>query len=263
MGLFDSLILEDSIEDLPGEKWKAISGFEGYYEVSNLGRVKGVSRKVKGNKFIPSKLLQPVGSRYKSVSLWRNNKGYNRLVHRLVAEAFIPNPDNLPEVNHKDLDITNNCVSNLEWVTASANHNHGVDHKPKGKPYRRQVKCLETNQIFPSISAAGRSVDADATQIVESIEAQRCCKGKTFVYLDNLPSDIDSYLKIAHEKYQNFHFRPSMKNSRKVRCIETNQEFDSIASAARFYKCDTATISLRIKEHRTVEGSTLEFMEDR
>lgn len=243
------------------EKWKDIPGFEGYYQISDLGRVKSVERVVRDRK-LPAKIIKSSGVSYQSVGLWKDNKGHNFLVHRLVAQAFLPNPDNLPEVDHKDGDVTNNKVDNLEWVTASDNHLRKIQNKSKKKTsYRRSVKCLETGEIFTSISAAGRSVNADATQIVESIQAQRCCKGSTFAYADDLPQDEKAYVEQAHAKYQTFHKRPNMKNARKVRCVETGQEFDSIAAAARFYNCDTATINNRIKSKRTVEGATLEYVE--
>lgn len=243
------------------EEWRDIVGFEGRYQVSNLGRIKSLNRIGRRGQLLPGKLKKPTGNRYLGTTLELDGKTYNKLVHRLVAEAFIPNPDSLPEVNHIDGDITNNKVENLEWCTASANHAHGVSHR-KSYSYRKQVKCLETGEIFASISAAGRSVNADATQIVESIEAQRCCKEFTFAYMDDLPSDEVAYVHQAHAKYQNFHRRPVMGNAKKVRIIETGQEFDSIASAAKFIQCDTATISNRIKEHRTVDGVTLEFVID-
>ena len=213
-----------------------------------------------GSKYIKGRLLTPTSSRYLSVSLFKNGQYSNKMVHRLVGEAFIPNPDSLPEINHKDSDTTNNKVSNLEWVTSSNNHNHSVANR-KRHSYRRPVRCLETGQVFPSISAAGSIVNADATQVIESIEAQRCCKHKTFVYADSLPQDIQAYLEQAHARYQDFHGTPKMKNSKKVKIVETGQVFDSIAEAARFFKCDTATISNRIKAERPFDGATLKFLD--
>ena len=186
-------------------------------------------------------------------------KGYNRLIHRLVAEAFLPNPNDLPEVNHKDLNTANNRLDNLEWVSVSDNNLHKQANRAKSKPYKSKVQCLETKEIFDSISAAGRSVSADATQIVESIQAKRCCKGYTFVYVDATPENPEEYMQQAHAKYQNFHKRPNMKNARKVKIVETDQEFDSIASAARFLNCDTATVSNRIKANKSFNGITLQF----
>lgn len=242
------------------EEWRDIEGFEGLYKVSNFGRVKGLDRVTSDGKHIKSKILTLTGTLYLNASLWKNNVEHNILVHRAVAKAFIPNPDNLPEINHKDKDIHNNHVSNLEWVTASVNHQHRVDSK-KQSAHRRSVRCLETNEIFSSISAAGRSVDADTTQIVESIQAKRCCKGMTFAYEDDLPEDIQAYLEQAHAKYQNFHKRPNMPNCRKVQIVETGQTFDSIAETARFLQCDTATVSNRIKAKKPFNGITLKFVE--
>lgn len=243
------------------EEWRDVIGFENNYQVSNLGRIRSKERRSPSGQRLPSKLKSLSGTIYKTVNLWKDNVSYNKLVHRAVAEAFIPNPSNLPEVNHKDKDTTNNCVDNLEWVTASFNNAHKQANRDKTKPYRRQVKCLETGQIFDSISAAGRSVLSDATQIIESIQARRCCKGKTFVYADSIPDDPESYMKQAQALYEAFHPRPKMKNSKKVEIIESKEIFDSIAEASRYFNCDTATIVNRIESGRTVDGITLKYIE--
>lgn len=243
------------------EKWKDIPGFEGYYQVSNLGRIKGVARQLPNGTHIKEKIREPQGATYLAVDLWRDNQSHSKLVHRLVAQAFLPNPDNLPEVNHKDGNPRNNAVANLEWVSSQDNSLHRLANKPKGSSYRKSVQCLETGEVFKSISAASRSVEASTQQVIDSINTKSCCKGKTFAYTEQLPEDIESYIAAAHAKYQTFHKRPNMKNARKVRCIETGQEFDSIAVAARFYNCDTATINNRIKSKRTVDGATLEYVE--
>ncbi len=244
------------------EVWKDVKGFEGFYQVSNLGNVRSKIRKVSNGSIRPSRTLVSKGTDYQAVQLWMNNKGYNKLVHRLVAEAFIPNPDNLPEVNHKDKNPKNNCVENLEWVSTAYNVKHKNQNRDASKPCRRKVKCLETGWIFDSISAAGRSVGADATQIIESIINKRCCKEETFVYADELPEDEKEYMEQAHARYQNYHTRPMMKNSRKVLALETGQVFDSIAAAARFFECDTATINNRIKACKAFDGITLEFIQE-
>ncbi len=111
------------------EKWKDIHNYEGYYQISNFGRVKsldrneinknGVVRKLKGslkNSFI--------SGGYVLVTLSKNNVNESHCIHRLIAEAFIPNPKNLDEVNHKNRIKKNNFLSNLEWCTSRENTHH-------------------------------------------------------------------------------------------------------------------------------------------
>ena len=109
------------------EEWRSIEGYEGLYEVSNTGRVRSLDRYDNRNYFRKGKVLSPgkdtVG--YLFVILTCNGKRKAINVHRLVAKAFIENPDNLPQVNHKDEDKTNNNVDNLEWCTAKYNNKYG------------------------------------------------------------------------------------------------------------------------------------------
>ena len=106
------------------EQWKPIQEFNGEYEVSNLGRVRSMKRYYGVVGRIMPQTIQRKG--YYAVTLWMNNKAYCRKVHRLVIEAFTPNPDNLPCINHIDGNKLNNHVSNLEWCTYQANMQHAV-----------------------------------------------------------------------------------------------------------------------------------------
>lgn len=122
------------------EIWKDIPGYEGKYEVSNLGRVRSL-------KFNKTKILkQDTNKRgYKRVNLYKNGKKKNYWVHRLVAIAFISNPNNYKEVNHKDENTSNNNVKNLEWCTREYNNNYGTRTKrasesKKGKPHSEETK---------------------------------------------------------------------------------------------------------------------------
>ena len=107
------------------EIWKDISGYEGVYQISNLGRVKSL-KNTKGNpkETIKKPMLKENG--YLQVDLYKKTKKKKFYIHRLVAMAFIPNPDNLPEVDHVDTNRTNNTVENLRWVDKKRNMNNSL-----------------------------------------------------------------------------------------------------------------------------------------
>lgn len=109
------------------EIWRPVVGYEGLYEVSSYGRVRSLDRYVNNNSFWKGRILKlsDDGRGYLRAHLCLNNKIKNFLVHRLVAQAFIPNPDNFPQVNHIDEDKSNNCVDNLEWCSIEYNNNYG------------------------------------------------------------------------------------------------------------------------------------------
>ena len=125
------------------EKWRDIANFEGLYLISNLGHVKSVERYKRNNagtQFVNERLrvLTPDKDGYLKVCLSKDGKHYVRSVHRLVAEAFIPNPDNLPVINHKNEDKQDNRVENLEWCTVQYNTMYGTGRirtsMKQGKP---------------------------------------------------------------------------------------------------------------------------------
>jgi hypothetical protein len=114
------------------EIWKDVVGWEGLYEVSNIGRVRSVDRYLghpnsPTGAFRKGKILTPKSKKYADIHLWRNSKYVSTHVHRLVAIAFIDNPENKPEVNHRDGNKLNNHISNLEWVTRSENLKHAAE----------------------------------------------------------------------------------------------------------------------------------------
>ena len=110
------------------EEWRPIEGFEGLYEVSNTGRVRSLDRYDSNNHFLKGKVLSLLKGKYGylQVNLHYNGKMYKKYVHRIVAQTFILNPYNLPEVNHRDEDKTNNRVDNLEFCDRTYNMNFGT-----------------------------------------------------------------------------------------------------------------------------------------
>lgn len=109
------------------EEWKDIPNYEGLYQVSNFGRVKSFRRSTKfhcQNEYILKPNIASHG--YAQVTLYNKTVRHKFLVHRLVADAFIPNPNNLPQVNHKDENRLNNSADNLEWCTAEYNNAYGT-----------------------------------------------------------------------------------------------------------------------------------------
>ena len=127
------------------EIWKDIEGYEGKYQVSNLGRVRSLDRVVEKRdgttQFIHGTIIKPHNkvNGYKVVNLWRQKNSIHMYVHRLVAIAFIPNPGNLQEVNHKDEDKTNNHVDNLEWCSHRYNSMYNNLHNRSKANMRKQV----------------------------------------------------------------------------------------------------------------------------
>ena len=171
------------------EEWKDIQGYEGLYQVSNQGRVRSL-----GMRFIrsnlkpytrPPRFLKYHASKCGYLCVELCNHGYTKryVVHRLVALAFIPNPNNLPEVNHKDEDKTNNCVGNLEWCTHKYNSTYGSradrikNTLMKTGRSKAVLMCdISGNVIrkFGSISEACREMKISSGSVVE------CCKGTRY-----------------------------------------------------------------------------------
>jgi hypothetical protein len=125
------------------EEWRPVVGWEGYYEVSNLGRVRSLPRQM--HNYVKQGRVLKVhdnGHSYLDVGLHAPNRvDKHAYVHILVATAFIPNPDNLREVNHKDFNKQNNCVDNLEWVSSRDNKLHYMRSKrAKAKMNERTEK---------------------------------------------------------------------------------------------------------------------------
>lgn len=193
------------IKNLTNEIWKDIKGYEGLYQISNIGRVKSHPR-IKGCIYHKEKILSPHdnGNGYLCVDLYGGNNNRRKYyIHRLVAEMFIQNPNDYPIVNHKDENRKNNIVANLEWCTYKYNLNYGnvrykmsKAHRGKPKPLptimvvdgkeytRTSVICLTTGEVFKTIKEAAKYYN------IENLRSHisRMCKGtRQYSYLGTLP----------------------------------------------------------------------------
>lgn len=154
------------------EEWKPVEGYEGLYEISSLGRVKSLW-------FGKEKILKPMKTKYGylRVALFRDGKGKFLLIHRLVAEAFIPNPKRLPEINHIDEDKTNNAKSNIEWCSRRYNINYGTHNEKVAAALSKPVEASRFSDF--------REIEL---RFVSTMEAERngfkhgavsyCCNGR-------------------------------------------------------------------------------------
>ena len=163
------------------EIWKDIEGYEGLYEVSNMGRVKSLGRTVRcnrGYRIIPEKILKGYDNShgYLQVKLYKDGNREQPFVHVLVATAFLDNPDNLPEVNHKDEDKTNNCVENLEWCSRLYNVNYGTGIKRRAE--KRSKPVFSVNKETGLIMYWESTKEAERCTGIPHQNIIKCCKGK-------------------------------------------------------------------------------------
>lgn len=161
------------INELANEIWKPIRDYEGIYEVSNYGRVKSVSNE----KYKKEKLRKfSVAKGYYSVILFKNGKRKAFSVHRLVAEAFIPNPHNLPQVNHKDENPKNNAVWNLEWCDEDYNIHYGTGIERRAKSQSHKVVQETTDGDFVQLYNSVQEAEA-ALGLSKRSHIDACCRG--------------------------------------------------------------------------------------
>lgn len=156
------------------EIWKDIKGYEGLYQISNLGRVKSLN--AYGHNLEKIMNCPKHHSGYLITIFCTNNKKKTFNVHRLVAETFIPNPNKLPQVNHKDENKLNNCVDNLEWCTRQYNCNYGTRKDRIANHTRVKVNQYDLSGKFiktwNSITEICQKLNCSSSGIVN------CCKGK-------------------------------------------------------------------------------------
>lgn len=173
------------------EEWKPIIDYEQLYEISNLGRLKSLSKKKRNKEIIVQPILNPK-TKYLHCLLWKDGKRKGVYYHRLVATHFILNPLTLPEVNHKDGDKANNRVDNLEWCTEKQNKKHALEtglwkhtdaHKKAMGDYNRRTKSKKVYQYdkdgkflaeFSSTEEAANHIRASQSNVVN------CCNNRKY-----------------------------------------------------------------------------------
>jgi hypothetical protein len=169
------------------EIWKPIDGYEGVYEISSLGNVRRIQyfdaaseAHHKSNLFVPMKTYV-TKSGYKRIKLSKNGNEKHLVIHRLVAKAFIDNPNKYKIVNHKDLDKLNNSVDNLEWCTQKQNVQHALISLPPNSWNQNKDKAKQVGQydldgnliaIYASAREAERQTNCSQSHI------SNCCNGK-------------------------------------------------------------------------------------
>ena len=163
------------------EEWKDIPGYEGLYQASSLGRIKSLPRndeipRWKGYSTIRKQFIK---NKYYQVNLSKNGRTRWHAVHRLVALAFLPNPNNYPQVNHKDEIQTNNNVSNLEWCDQKYNMNYGtvkhrISHSKLTRDYKTKVIQIKDGK---PIAIFNSSYDAQRKTGIEPAAICKVCRG--------------------------------------------------------------------------------------
>lgn len=173
------------------EEWRPVVGYEGTYEVSNLGMVARLPSRQNRKRHVMVHFL--INSGYLAVRLTKNKKTKTKLIHRLVADAFIPNPQNLRYVNHKDENPLNNFVENLEHCTCGYNNSYGNWAKRQSESHinnlesnklAKKVVCIETGAVYLSIRDAERKTGCHHSYISQSCrDSQKTCHGFHWKYI--------------------------------------------------------------------------------
>lgn len=220
------------------EIWKNIKGYETLYQISDQGNVRALPRKQRmvsstGTEYFitrPKELrllkTQSDSKGYLHVSLSKDDRSKDLLVHRIVAEAFIDNPENKPEVNHKNGVKYDNAVTNLEWNTHSENIQHSIH--------------VLGNDLGPKVPRS----------------AEHCRKLSEIRLGKPLPKHHIDAIKRSHQPGSEAVKKQVANNPRRrpVKCVETGQVFESSAAANRYFGFPGTTVSYAVKDGHKVHG---------
>ena len=215
--------------------WSAVKNYENLYEVSDQGQIRSIARQ-KGLALNPNK-----DTKYLMVNLWKNNKGKNCYVHRIVAQTFIPNPDGLPEVNHIDGNRQNNCVSNLEWVSRQGNVKHAI--RTGLRTYTNRLSEEHFLELLHQV-IAGKSYQ-DLSKEVDYKVPFLSTKIKSIAIKHNLQEELTNALKLQKTSRT---IKLNQQQERKpVACYDKEgnliEQFSSIRDASRKLNISNGAIS--------------------
>ena len=248
------------------EEWKDIKGYEGIYQVSNLGRIKSLERIDNSNHKVKGKILKiiPENRGYSVVNLCKDGKCKTYKVHRLVAIAFLENPDNKPQVNHIDGNKKNNSILNLEWVTAEENINHAWDTGLSKITDESREKMSNSRKGSKNHFYGKTHTDESKRKISESRIGKYLGKDNPF-YGKHHSEETKEKLRETRKKYTG----SNHPRAKKVICITTGEIFNYSKQAAEkyninannIYKCCRGECSYAGEHPITKEKLTWEYLE--
>ena len=192
------VILDAPAADVSPVRWKPVLGYEGLYEVNQFGQIRN-----KDGQIMRQRLKKAKYTVYKKVSLYKDGKYKHLYVHRIVAQAFIPNPQGFELINHKDEDGTNNAVDNLEWCDRSYNATYGTSPKKiskasKGRESEKRIAVYATNKSgdsageWDSITEAAKDVGCSTSEISGALKGKRkTVKGLIWNYCPNCGAKME------------------------------------------------------------------------
>lgn len=265
------------------EIWKDIKGYEGYFKISNLGRVVAVERYVKrgnGLRYCKERIvphhLNHFG--YPCVTLCKENKSKEHPVHRLIMEAFVPNPENKPHIDHINTDKTDFRISNLRWVTPKENSNNPItlNNGRKGNYDNQEVqkRKLETRKRRNSATAPIEVFQYTKEGVfVNSYYSSREAQKSTGVYASQIRHVLDDNTQSAggfmwfSKKRQTVKYKRRLNsNSKGVIMIDENgkeiNRWSMLKDAASFIGVARDSIRLGIKQGRKVKGYLFKYADD-
>lgn len=236
------------VQSLEGEEWADVRDFEGLYQISNKGRIKRLPTK----RYQFEHLLIPQFDKkgYLRVILHKDKKGHPKKIHRMVAEAFIPNPENLPQVNHKkECEKWNNCVENLEWCTNIYNANYGTRSQRISDDHSQPIYQFDLNGNF--IAEYKSMVEA---QKITGINAGSISAAS--IMKNNNSFTAGGYMWCKTREFYNKieMYSVSYKKGliKQVYCVELNKTFASLREAERETHTSHSSISLCCKGKQEV-----------